>query len=145
MLKSKCGLLFLSLKKLIQLSLCMLCPLDQVAQVNDRTGALIPTFLAAQTCNAQVRLLVRAELWSRCHECLQTMLLRIRLVLQPFLSPAVAQLLLSSLLHCLIVQIISFCSLITISFHIILVCWGNEGAGGSIVIRTCLMFTSSLP
>lgn len=48
-LQCRLGLLLLSLKKLFQLSLCMPCPLDQGVQVNDRTGTVTPTFLAAQT------------------------------------------------------------------------------------------------
>jgi len=43
------------------------------------------------------------------------------------------------------VRIISFCSLVTIRLRMTLVCWGDEGAGGSVTIRACLVFTACLP
>lgn len=66
MLKSKPGL-----HKLISLPPHVLCPLPQVAYVNDRTGMLIAKFLATQTCITPAKLLVR---WS--HGCASMSALR---------------------------------------------------------------------
>lgn len=104
---SKCGLLFGSLKSLIQFCLCTLCPLDGGAQVNDTYNwNTDPDAFGPASCESGAVLVLP--------ECLQTVGLRARLGLQPFLSPAVARLLLSSLLPCLRAWIISFRSLITI-------------------------------
>lgn len=91
--KSKPGLLFLSIKKL--LCLCMPCPWESGTQVSGRTGALILMLLAADGKLSPGS--VRAELSSRCHQCLQAVP-GAGLGFQPFPSAAVAQLLLPALL-----------------------------------------------
>lgn len=91
--KSKPGLLFLSIKKL--LCLCMPCPWESGTQVSGRTGALILMLLAADGKLSPGS--VRAELSSQCHQCLQAVP-GAGLGFQPFPSAAVAQLLLPALL-----------------------------------------------
>lgn len=81
MLGSKRGLMFVSLKRLILFCLCTLYSLGEGAQVNDtQNWSTDPDAFGPASCEGGAVLMFP--------ECLQTVVLRTRLGLQPFLSPA---------------------------------------------------------